>query len=291
MCPLVLEKCTNCSGGKVRCTNCYGSGRVSCTTCGGSGKRWLNTPVWGNGHYETCTSCGGSGKKSCTCGGGYRTCQACGGRGGRSRYVAEERKRGEAAGWTKENDRRKEKAEEEPQRHFTVEARSNEERVATTRTNSFWDRSLPRGPFHPVWWSEVSILGDMGRIGDGLFHAPRPLRLISALVIAIAFWIASLTWPWAVIHVHMWLPDHYTLGWVFGSGAFVGLFVPSVVGWFILLIRGIAALAATALIWLAVLAVVFYGIKWLAVSHASSPSTNTQKNVTYHSPPTAPPQR
>jgi hypothetical protein len=81
------ERCTRCGAtGSVRCSSCGGRGTVDCTTCGGTGRRWLNTGVWGEGHYESCNSCGGRGSKTCTgygCHGGNVPCQTCGGKGGR----------------------------------------------------------------------------------------------------------------------------------------------------------------------------------------------------------------
>ncbi|MFZ0271028.1 MAG: hypothetical protein WAL34_04175 [Acidobacteriaceae bacterium] len=164
-----------------------------------------------------------------------------------------------------------EAAAEARQQHAAALARDrHDQQVAKLRTatvvqpvvrHSLANRSTARGPFNPVWWSEISILGDLGRIGDALFHARLPFRLISALVTAIVFWIASSTWPWAVTHVQM------ALGWVLGLGALAGLLVPSIIGWFIILIQKVVAFVIAAVLWLAVIgalgAAVFYGLKLL----------------------------
>jgi hypothetical protein len=86
---MAYQTCSACSGsGRTNCTSCSG-GTVGCNTCGWSGRRWLNTGVWGEGHYESCSSCGGSGRQRCVnCGGlGTISCPNCGGEG--RRYVAD----------------------------------------------------------------------------------------------------------------------------------------------------------------------------------------------------------
>jgi hypothetical protein len=81
---MTYQTCSACWGsGRTNCTSCLG-GMVGCNLCGGSGRRWLNTGVWGEGHYESCSGCGGSGRVRCLiCGGqGKVSCQSCGGQGG-----------------------------------------------------------------------------------------------------------------------------------------------------------------------------------------------------------------
>ena len=124
------------------------------------------------------------------------------------------------------------------------------------------------------WWAETPLFDACGRLGEGLRRTGLPLRFFSALIVAVAFWIASLTWPWAVLHVRALLPATHTSVYVLGLGAIAGLFLPSVAGWIILIIRGVLSFALAWTLRLAVVgmagAVIWYGIRWLMVRHQRS---------------------
>lgn len=77
--------CSKCSGvGDVKCSTCSGKGRRNCVGCGGHGKRWTGksqticTRCNGSG-YDTCTDCHGNGRNRCTkcVGRGVIKCETC----------------------------------------------------------------------------------------------------------------------------------------------------------------------------------------------------------------------
>jgi hypothetical protein len=262
----------SCFGsGRGRCSGCLG-GKVSCTSCSG-GRRWVNTPVWGNGYYESCSSCGGSGYRNClSCGGsGSISCGSCGGSGGR--HVASP-----ASPWPATN--------VSPTYGSTPSSPSvggrsmRSQSVAGAYTpappagRDHHRRRLP-GVFRPGWWIDHGPLVMFETIGDKLAGFGWKMKLAASLAGALT--LLSMTsgqpaaWPWGQ-SLATEVAGGNALWIVAGCGVLLGwILFPVLSRAIFLLVRVSALLIAWAfgLATIAAIASIIYAVARFVAGHSS----------------------